>query len=93
MYSIALLNAETVLHDHWGNVEYWRARRSMRFNSYLIQIATHFRATNFDSTDVKDRIQHPDDWRDETVITYTLKGFKSRIELTEKLYCWGSSCE
>lgn len=69
MYSIALLNAETVLHDHWGNVEYWRARRSMRFNSYLIQIATDFRATNFDSTDVKDRTEYPTDWRDEMVIT------------------------
>lgn len=69
MYSIALLNAETVLHDHWGNMEYWRARRSMRFNSYLIQIATDFRATNFGSTDVKDRTQQPADWRDETVIS------------------------
>lgn len=69
MYSIALLNAETVLHDHWGNVEYWRARRSMRFNSYLIQIATDFRAMNFDSTDEKDGTQQPDDWGHETVIT------------------------
>lgn len=66
-YSIAMLNAETVLHDYWGGTEYWMARRSMRFNSFLVETANTFRSEVFNSTDALDGIKRPTDWRDETV--------------------------
>lgn len=67
-YSVAMLNAETVLHDNWGGVEYWMARRSMRFNSYLVEIANEFRSDFFNSTDEFDGTERPSDWRNEVVI-------------------------
>lgn len=45
---MAILNAETVLHDHWGDRQFWRARISMRFNSYLIDVANEFVRRTFD---------------------------------------------
>lgn len=39
---MAILNAETVLHDHWGDREFWRARMSMRFNDNIIRAADDF---------------------------------------------------
>lgn len=64
---MALLNAETVLHDHWGGVEYWRARRSMRFNKHLVEIANIYRKQKLNSTDSFDKIQQPSNWQAETV--------------------------
>lgn len=66
--SIALLNAETVLHDYWGGAEYWMARRSMRFNSFLVETANNYRHDVLNSTDAFDGIDRPDDWRNETVL-------------------------
>lgn len=66
-YSIAMLNAETVLHDHWGGAEYWMARRSMRFNSNLKEVANAFRSEDLNSTDTLDGIKRSSDWRDDTV--------------------------
>lgn len=65
--SIALLNAETVLHDYWGGTEYWMVRRSMRFNSYLVKVANTFREEMLNSTDAVDITERLNDWRDEKV--------------------------
>ncbi|XP_055685449.1 GDP-fucose protein O-fucosyltransferase 2 [Lutzomyia longipalpis] len=62
---ILFLNAEVVLHDFWGNDEFWRARRSMRFNDNLVEKANEFRIENFNSTDVLDAVQRPHRWEDE----------------------------
>lgn len=62
-----MLNAETVLHDYWGGHEYWNARRSMRFNKYLKNVADTFRELVLNSTDDDDNTLRPTDWRNETV--------------------------
>lgn len=64
-YSIVLRNAEIVLHDHWGNDEFWMARRSMRFSKHLIDIANNYRQLQFQSNDAIDLVQRPSNWLDE----------------------------
>lgn len=61
------MNAETVLHDYWGGAEYWMARRSMRFNSFLANVANAFRSDVLNSTDESDATVRPKDWRHEKV--------------------------
>ncbi|XP_053698053.1 GDP-fucose protein O-fucosyltransferase 2 [Sabethes cyaneus] len=62
---IMLYHAETILHDFWGNVDYWEARRSLRFNGKLVEVANQFRADYFNSTNEVDRVQRPASWTDE----------------------------
>jgi len=62
---IGLLNAEILLHDHWGGVAFWTARRSMRFAIKLEQIAAAFRFVYFNSTDENDKVQRPPMWEYE----------------------------
>lgn len=62
---IFLARAETVLHDYWGNIDYWEARRSMRFNRDLVRIANRFRLDYFNSTNEWDRVQKPASWTEE----------------------------
>lgn len=50
---IMFTNAETALHDEYGTSLYWEARKSMRFNSDLVQIASDFIATVFKCGDEK----------------------------------------
>lgn len=61
------MNAEIVLHHHWGDAEFWRARRSMRFNDNLMEVARQYRQRVFNATDETDRVQRPDDWQEEKV--------------------------
>lgn len=68
------LNAEIVLHDHWGNGEFWKCRRSMRFNRRLIDKANEFRFENFNSTDELDDVVQPPRWTDEVEGVRRLKG-------------------
>ena len=56
--------AETVLHDNFGGIEYWEARRSMRFAHKLVEIANQFRKDNLDSDDVRDNTVLADSWED-----------------------------
>lgn len=65
IYSVVIRNAEIVLHDHWGNEEFWTARRSMRFGERLVRIANDYRQLRFDSNDTVDLVQRPGDWLDE----------------------------
>lgn len=62
---IAILNAEVVLHEHWADREFWRARRSMRFADNLMEIAKKFRYDHFDSKDEIDYVQRPPMWEYE----------------------------
>lgn len=64
-FSVILSHAEIVLHDVWGNREYWRARRSMRFNEELTAIADEYRSTIFNSTNESDGVLRPANWQDE----------------------------
>lgn len=70
--SIAFLNAETVLHDYWGGPEYWMVRRSMRFNSFLVDVADNYRSEVLNSTDAYDATERPKDWRHEMVFLIIL---------------------
>lgn len=71
---ILFLNAETVLHEVWSNDEYWRARRSMRFNKNLIKIANKFRLDRFNSTDCSEKVQRPESWLNEKPYRSALGG-------------------
>lgn len=62
---IAIFNAEIVLHEHWADREFWKARRSMRFADKLQQIAADYRHTNFESCDKTDNVQRPPMWEYE----------------------------
>lgn len=59
------LNGEIVLHDNWGNEEFWRARRSMRFSKELMNTAKDFRLRKLNSTDKYEGISRPVNWMDE----------------------------
>ncbi|BFG00228.1 GDP-fucose protein O-fucosyltransferase 2 [Drosophila madeirensis] len=61
----AILSAETVLHDHWGDEHFWKARRSMRFSKYLSQVASDFLRYAFDTTDSSAGVQRPAMWEME----------------------------
>lgn len=60
-------HAEVPLHDIFGDALYWQARRSMRFNKALCEIAKEFRKKYLNSSDEADGIYVPPDWRDEKV--------------------------
>ncbi|KAH8245029.1 hypothetical protein KR032_004257 [Drosophila birchii] len=62
MRTYALLSAETVLHDHWGDEHFWRARRSMRFAKRLSQVADDFRQQALATTDTSAVVQRPVMW-------------------------------
>lgn len=64
---VMFANAETVLHDYFGDEEYWMARRSMRFSKRLVDIANEYRRGVFGSTDELDFVQRPLHWIDEKV--------------------------
>lgn len=58
---------EIALHDEYGSKEYWRARRSMRYNSELYDIAEDYRKTFLNSTNENDNTERPADWTKEKV--------------------------
>ena len=60
--------AETILHDEFGGVDFWRVRRSMRFAGGLVSIADDYRSKELNSTDELDGITIAEDWRDSKVI-------------------------
>ncbi|XP_034476870.1 GDP-fucose protein O-fucosyltransferase 2 [Drosophila innubila] len=58
----AVLSAETVLHDNWGDEHFWLARRSMRFAQSLNQVAAEFRLFSLSTTDTSAGVQRPAMW-------------------------------
>ncbi|XP_015120799.1 GDP-fucose protein O-fucosyltransferase 2 [Diachasma alloeum] len=56
---------EIPIHDSYGSRDFWRARRSMRFNSELYEIAGLFRQRHLSSIDDDDKTVRPRNWLDE----------------------------
>ncbi|XP_076751412.1 PUB and ZnF_RBZ domain-containing protein tamozhennic isoform X4 [Xylocopa sonorina] len=63
--SVMFDHMEIALHDFYGTQEYWKARRSMRYNSELYSIANEYRKVFLNSTNEHDRTERPDDWTEE----------------------------
>lgn len=78
--SILISHAEVSLHDRFGDKIYWQARRSMRFNKDLVNIANTFRKNYLNSTNQKDKTIRPIDWRLEKV-SNCIFGFIYLIQL------------
>ncbi|KAJ1347739.1 hypothetical protein KIN20_002881 [Parelaphostrongylus tenuis] len=53
--SIFFDRAEAILHQHYGDVYYWQARRSMRYAKHLVEVGDAFRKSQLESTDEQDR--------------------------------------
>lgn len=58
---------EIALHDFYGSKDYWTARRSMRYNQELHEIANEFRKIELNSFDVSDKTERSTDWKKEKV--------------------------
>ncbi|XP_011503317.1 PREDICTED: GDP-fucose protein O-fucosyltransferase 2, partial [Ceratosolen solmsi marchali] len=61
--SIMFDHMEIPLHYNYGSVDYWNARRSMRYNTELHQISNDFRLKYLNSNDMDDRTIKLKDWR------------------------------
>ena len=72
--SIMLDRAENLLHDYFGNSEYWAARRSMRFNKILVSVADKFRLGELGSSDKDDNTVLDTDWWRHTVDRRQVRG-------------------
>lgn len=59
--------AEQLLHERFGDEEYWAARRSMRFSRRLVEEAEVYRGAVLASSDAADGTLMKDDWRDQRV--------------------------
>lgn len=65
MSSVMVDRAETILHENFGDVNYWKARRSMRYSKELVEAADSFRDKYLDSDDENDNTHLVPDWRKE----------------------------
>jgi len=72
--SIMLDRAENLLHDWFGDVEYWGARRSMRFAPHLVERANKFRQEEFIRGDKLDNTVLALDWREDIEQPRNYKG-------------------
>ena len=61
--SIMLDRAENLLHEFFGDSEYWSARRSARFSKNLIEISNEFRNSVLNSNDENDKTSKPENWK------------------------------
>lgn len=69
--------AEAILHDQFGDVFYWEARRSMRYASHLVNAANEYRRSILASDDDRDRTVIHDDWTKTKVVCLSLDSFLS----------------
>ena len=65
--TIMLDRAENLLHDWFGDVEYWSIRRSMRFAPDLVKIANEFRLNQLISDDEMDSTKMAKKWENHRV--------------------------
>jgi peptide-O-fucosyltransferase len=72
--TIMLDRAETLLHDYFGDAEYWSVRRSMRFASHLTEIANDFRKDYLNSNDKDDNTNWPENWKNHKPSRGTAQG-------------------
>ncbi|XP_075748524.1 O-fucosyltransferase 2 isoform X3 [Rhipicephalus microplus] len=61
--SIMLDRAEVMLHDNFGDPDYWEIRRSMRFSKRLRDVADKFRRDSLNSDDERDGTVLDEDWK------------------------------
>ena len=61
--TLFIQNAEVMLHSDYGDAHFWLIRRSMQFDSKLVDIAAHFRKIQLNSDDVRDQTFIGDDWQ------------------------------
>jgi peptide-O-fucosyltransferase len=65
--SVMLDRGESVMHDFFGDADYWSARRSMIFSDDLVKVADDFRKRMFGSTDKEDGTLRKVNWEDYMV--------------------------
>lgn len=63
--SIFVDRGEVILHEHYGDIHYWQARRSMRYARHLIEAGDLFRSTYLSSDDSRDRTVMAASFRDD----------------------------
>ncbi|XP_012289250.1 GDP-fucose protein O-fucosyltransferase 2 isoform X2 [Orussus abietinus] len=89
--SVAFDHMEVALHDSYGSQNYWRARRSMRYNSELYEIAKKFREQFLHSNDVKDQTIRSSDWTKEKGERNALGGPYLAVHLRRRDFLIGRS--
>ncbi|KAF4524627.1 hypothetical protein B566_EDAN013878 [Ephemera danica] len=89
--TVMLDRAEVALHHMFGDVNYWQARRSMRFSPQLVKVATTFRAKKLNSTDEQDNTIRPSDWQTEKRLDITEErgGNYMCVHLRRRDFLWG----
>lgn len=66
-YVVYLREMDKFLHDNYGSVDYWRARRSMRFAQRLLDIALEYRVKEMGVDTYFDHVPMPKLWQNEQV--------------------------
>ncbi|XP_046838618.1 GDP-fucose protein O-fucosyltransferase 2 isoform X1 [Vespa crabro] len=89
--SVMFDHMEIPLHDSYGSKDYWRARRSMRYNSELYDIASDFRAKYLNSTDKDDNTERPSDWIQEKKKRNAIGGPYLSVHLRRRDFVIGRS--
>ncbi|XP_076234354.1 O-fucosyltransferase 2 isoform X2 [Calliopsis andreniformis] len=89
--SVMFDHMEIALHDFYGSQEYWKARRSMRYNSELYSIANAYRETFLNSTDKNDNTERPDDWTKEKSRRNAIGGPYLAVHLRRRDFLFGRS--
>nr|CAD7412995.1 unnamed protein product [Timema poppensis] len=82
-------HAEVALHDTFGDRVYWSARRSMRFNLALHELAAQFRREYLNSTDEVDGTVREFNWTIEKPMEGTRGGPFLSVHLRRKDFLWG----
>ncbi|GLH10313.1 GDP-fucose protein O-fucosyltransferase 2 [Gryllus bimaculatus] len=82
-------HAEVVLHESYGDKEYWQARRSMRFSKKLVEKAVKFRQQVLNSSDEADKTVRPEDWRKEKGGRTALGGPYLCVHMRRRDFLWG----
>ncbi|XP_029043432.2 GDP-fucose protein O-fucosyltransferase 2 [Osmia bicornis bicornis] len=89
--SVMFDHMEIALHDFYGTKEYWRARRSMRYNSELYNIANEYRKTFLNSTNEYDNTELPSDWTKEKSRRNAIGGPYLSVHLRRRDFLVGRS--
>lgn len=89
--SVMFDHMEIPLHDYYGSREYWRARRSMRYNRELYNIANEYREKILNSTDEKDNTERPLDWSRERERRNAIGGPYLSVHLRRRDFLVGRS--
>ena len=66
--TLMLDRAEQLIHEHFGGVDYWTARRSAVFSKQLVAVANEIRKDFLDSDDERDDTVRPEKWEDYQVV-------------------------